>query len=296
MIGRAVSAIALTMSVILVSAGLAAAETSSASPVPLWVGSSVDDWYSTAISGDAFVEDVVHPSLGDAVRLVNVGVDGSHNAGARLNFQGLGEDRVQETEAWYSATILVPFFIDGQNNVFQFKQGDGDTRRHLWNVGWKPVDGELRFIVRTRLTGDEWGGSPREVAVLDRAVPVGAPFRLEVFRRISTGSDGRYEVRVDGDTVWEFDGPTAAANLDPRPFGNHEWVLSHYLGSWQGTVDPSDSWIFVTDATVTRASTDRPMLTESTGSATSAVRSSSVFDRATGSCPRAVFPCGPGVI
>jgi len=219
----------------------------------LWSGRRVDDWYSTAISGHAFAEDVVHPLLGDAVRLVNEDVDGSHNAGARLNEQGFGSDRVLPMEAWYSATLLVPAFVDGQDNVFQFKQGDGGTRRHLWNVGWKPVGGELHFIVRTRLDGSTWVSSPRELAVLDATVPIGVPFRLEVFRRISTGADGRYEVRIDGETVWTFDGPTAAANLEARPAGDQEWVISHYLGSWQGAVSPATSEIFVTDAAITTA-------------------------------------------
>jgi hypothetical protein len=216
----------------------------------LWSGDSMDDWYSEANSGEAFIEDVTHPVLGAALRMVNENVDGSHNAGARINQQGFGEDRVLPVEAWYSATFLVPYFIDGQDNVFQFKQGDGGTRQHLWNVGWKPVDGELRLIIRTRLAGDEWVEDPRELAELDAVVPIGVPFRLEVFRRASTGADGRYEVRVDGRTVWEFDGPTVASNLDPRPAGNQEWVLSHYLGSWQGDVDPATSEIFVTDARI----------------------------------------------
>jgi hypothetical protein len=216
----------------------------------LWSGDSMDDWYSEANSGQAFIEDVTHPVLGAALRMVNENVDGSHNAGARINQQGFGQDRVLPVEAWYSATFLVPYFIDGQDNVFQFKQGDGGTRQHLWNVGWKPVNGELRLIIRTRLSGDEWQSRPRELAELDAVVPIGVPFRLEVFRRASTGADGRYEVRLDGRTVWEFDGPTVASNLDPRPAGNQEWVLSHYLGSWQGDVNPATSEIFITDARI----------------------------------------------
>ena len=216
----------------------------------LWSGDSVDDWLSTANSGQAFIEDVTHPVLGAALRMVNENVDGSHNAGARINHQGFGENRVLPTEAWYSATYLVPYFIDGQDNVFQFKQGDGGTRVHLWNVGWKPVNGELRLVIRTRLAGNVWESRPREIAELDAAVPIGVPFRLEVFRRASTGADGRYEVRLDGRTVWEFDGPTVATNLDPRPVGDQEWVLSHYLGSWQGDVSPATSEIFVTDARI----------------------------------------------
>ena len=226
----------------------------------LWSGDSLDDWFSTANSGQAFIEDVTHPVLGAALRMVNENVDGSHNAGARINQQGFGEDRVLPVEAWYSATFLVPYFIDGQDNVFQFKQGDGGTRRHLWNVGWKPVDGELRLIVRTRLVGDEWVEDPRELAELDAVVPIGVPFRLEVFRRASPGPDGRYEVRMDGRTVWEFDGPTVATNLEPRPEGNQEWVLSHYLGSWQGDVDPATSEIFVTDARIATESEEESEL------------------------------------
>ena len=222
-------------------------------PTVLWSGDLVADWFSTAISGEAFIEDVTHPVLGASLRMVNENVDGSHNAGARINHQGFGGDRVLPVEAWYSATFFVPYFIDGQDNVFQFKQGDGGTRRHLWNVGWNPVDGELRLIIRTRLVGNEWQSIPRQLAELDAVVPIGQPFRLEVFRRASTGADGRYEVRLDGRTVWEFNGPTVATNLDPRPAGDQEWVLSHYLGSWQGTVSPSTSEIFITDA---RISTD----------------------------------------
>lgn len=219
-------------------------------PTVLWSGREIDDWFSTANSGEAFIEDVTHPVLGAALRLVNEDVDGSHSPGARINHQGFGDERVLPTESWYSATFFIPYFIDGQDNVFQFKQGDGPTRKHLWNVGWKPVDGELRLIVRTRLDGSTWVREPVELAVLD-PVPVGEPFRIEVFRRISTGPDGRYEVRLDGRTVWEFEGPTAATNLDDRSEGNQEWVLSHYLGAHQGEVTPATSEIFVTDAKIT---------------------------------------------
>jgi hypothetical protein len=228
----------------------------------IWVGNQESDWYSDAISGRAEIANVVDPVLGPAIKASNFGVDGSHNAGARLNFQGFDDpgaanpvahegNRIMPKEAWYSAEFLVPYFINGQDNVFQFKQGDGSTRQHVWNIGWKPVSGELRFVIRTRLQGATWQGTPREVAVLG-PVPIGTPFTIEVFRRMSTGSDGRYEVRIDGELVYEFDGPTIADNLEPRPAGNHEWVLSHYLGSWQGSVDPADSWIFFTDATIRR--------------------------------------------
>lgn len=228
----------------------------------IWTGSQKADWKSEANSGKADIVDVDHELLGPALKLSNYDVDGSHNAGARINHQGFDDptspdpvahagDRIMPTEAWYSATYLLPFAVDGQDNVFQFKQGDGSTRRHLWNVGWKPVDGELRFVIRTRLDGSTWRSTPREVAVLG-PVPVGTPFRIEVFRRMSTGPDGRYEVRIDGNLVYTYDGPTIADNLDPRPAGNHEWVLSHYLGSWQGTVDPADSWLYVTDARIER--------------------------------------------
>ncbi len=228
----------------------------------VWVGHQESDWYSDAISGKADISSVVHPVLGPAVKASNFDVDGSHNAGARIGFQGFDDpsgadpvphagDRIMPTEAWYSAQFFVPFFIDGQDNVFQFKQGDGSTRRHLWNVGWKPVDGELRFIIRTRLEGATWTSTPRRVAVLG-PVPIGTPFTIEVFRRMSTGPDGRYQVRIDGEVVYEFEGPTIANNLEPRPAGNHTWVLSHYLGDWQGAVDPADSWIFFTNATIRR--------------------------------------------
>lgn len=228
----------------------------------IWTGTQEDDWYSDAVSGNADIASVTHPVLGPAVKASNFDVDGSHNAGARINFQGFDDpsaaspiphagDRVMPTSAWYSADFFVPNYIGGQDNVFQFKQGDGSTRVHLWNVGWKPVDGTLRFIIRTRLNGSTWQSTPREIAVLG-PVPVGRRFTIEVFRRISTGPDGRYEVRIDGQLVYEFDGPTIANNLQPRPAGNQEWVLSHYLGSWQGAVDPRDSSIFFTNARIRR--------------------------------------------
>lgn len=225
------------------------------SPV-LWSGDELDDWFSTANSGEAFIEDVSHPVLGPALRLVNEDVDGSHNAGARINHQGFGSERVLPREAWYSATFFVPYFIDGQDNVFQFKQGDGDTRRHLWNVGWRPEGDELRLIIRTRLDGNEWDDDPKDLAVLDAVVPISEPFRLEVFRRASTGADGRYEVRMNGETVWEFDGPTMATNLEPRSEGDQEWVLSHYLGEWQEEVSPATSEIYITAAQISTEPSD----------------------------------------
>ena len=217
----------------------------------LWSGARVDDWVSTAISGRAYVEDVVHLLLGPAVRLVNEEVDGTHNAGARINWEGFDPDYVMPTEAWYSVTVLVPYFVDGQNNVFQFKQRNGDTDEHLWNLGWRPVDGVLRFIVRSRLEGSTWVPGPSEVAVLETEVPIGTPFRIDVFRRMSVEDDGRYEVLVNGETVWAFDGVTIADNLDTPVRKGHHWAMSHYFGDWQGVVEPRTSHIFVTDAAIT---------------------------------------------
>lgn len=206
----------------------------------IWTGNRINDWYSVANSGGAWQVDVTYNGL-PAVEQFNPPIDGSTNPGARMNFQGFDDptsssprahsgSRIMPTEAWYGADILVPEYVDSQDNVFQFKQGNGSTRQHIWNVGWRSIDGELRFIIRTRLNGSTWESSPKDLAILDKKVPINQWFRFEVFRRISTGSDGRYIVNVNGETIWTFSGPTRASNLEPRSAGDNEWVLSHYLG------------------------------------------------------------------
>ena len=206
----------------------------------LWSGSQISDWYSFANSGGGTQQNTTRGGQAVVEQLLPA-LDGSSNSGARLNFQGFddpdasdpqahGSPRVLPTEATYSVTIVVPEYVGAQNNVFQFKQGNGSSREHLWNFGWTPENGQLRGIIRSRLSGDQWGSLSDPLAKLNWYVPIGEPFTLEVFRRISTGSDGRYEVRIDGQLVYAFNGPTAASNLSPRDYGNHEWVLSHYLG------------------------------------------------------------------
>ena len=192
----------------------------------LWTGNKVGDWYSVANSGGGKQWDT---AIG--VEQYNPALDGTTNHGARLNHQGFGSNRVLPTEAFYSADILVLYYQGAQNNVAQFKQGNESTREHIWNIGWRPDGkGNLQGIIRSRLSGDQWANSNLSTTFLNWNVPIGQWFTVEVFRRISTGSDGRYEVRMDGVLVYEFDGPTAASNLEPRSHGNHEWVLSHYLG------------------------------------------------------------------
>ncbi len=231
-------------------------------------------WYSEAMSGqsdgingtDARFVTADNPN-GRCVNLWNYNVDGSHNAGARLNMQGFddaeavtpiphGFPREMPTEGLYEVDILYPEFVDAQDNVFQFKQGRlGIDRVHLWNIGWKTVDGQSRFIIRTRLSGSTWDNNNlTELATLAANVPVNQVFRLGVFRRMATDSTGRYEVYLDGNLIWEFNGPTIASNLTPRDSGNHEWVTSHYLGSHQGTVTPSNSRLIVSNATIRRPS------------------------------------------
>ncbi len=128
--------------------------------------------------------------------------------------------------------------------MFQFKQGrNGIDRVHLWNIGWRPDgNGNLQGVIRTRLSGDQWDNSNLSTTFLPWTVPVGEWFTFAVDRRISTGADGFYRVYVNGALIYTFDGPTAASNLDPRPTGNHEWVLSHYLGRGyytEGTIGES---------------------------------------------------------
>lgn len=229
----------------------------------LWNGSRISDWYSVANSGGGTQQNTTWGGQAVVEQLLPA-LDGSSSSGARLNFQGFDDPdandpqphgflRVLPTEATYSATIMVPEYVGAQNNVFQFKQGNGSTRQHLWNFGWVPENGQLRGIIRSRLIGDQWGTLSDPLAYLDWYVPIGEPFTVEVFRRISTGSDGRYEVRIDGQLVYTFDGPTAASNLDPRSAGNHEWVLSHYLGRGFNTDGPvGESSLIFYDARITR--------------------------------------------
>ena len=245
------------------------ATTTTTSPAPdfsyetIWTGNRISDWYSVANSGGGDQDDV-SINGGAAVDQHLPTIDGSANHGARLNFQGFDDPtsanpqahsgaRILPTEAVYSVTMFVPEYAGAQNNVFQFKQGNGTTRQHLWNFGWVPENGQLRGIIRSRLSGSEWGSLSDPLARLDWYVPIGESFTVEVFRRISTGSDGRYEVRIDGQLLYTFNGPTAASNLEPRSSGNHEWVLSHYLGegyNMDGDVGPSS--VYFSNASISR--------------------------------------------
>jgi hypothetical protein len=229
----------------------------------IWSGNRISDWYSVANSGGGTQQNATWSGRAVVEQLLPA-LDGTTNHGARLNFQGFddpdasdpqphGGVRVMPTEATYSATIVVPTYVGAQNNVFQFKQGNGSTREHLWNIGWVPENGKLRGVIRSRLVGDQWGTLSDPLAKLNWYVPIGEPFTVEVFRRISTGSDGRYEVRIDGQLVYTFIGPTAASNLTPRPAGNHEWVLSHYLGRGYRTDGPvGKSSVIFYNASITR--------------------------------------------
>jgi hypothetical protein len=249
--------------------------TTSASPQPIWTGDvetgDTSQWNSVAISGKADVEvvsDTVHGGR-YALRLDNNDVDGTHSPGVRLDLQGpFGEDPKNLPDAaFYSAWYLIPFRIDGHSNIFQFKQSDvtawdrdgnptDHTRRNLWKLSTVPSeDGTTDLDVWSRLdpvTG-AWHSEPDRLGLLDVDLPIGTWFHLEVYYRF--GQEGRTTVWLDGVQVWDWSGPTEASDLVCL-HRCREWVISHYLGEWQGAVEPRNSWIFVDDAAVSRVRLD----------------------------------------
>lgn len=231
----------------------------------LWVGDvetgDTSQWRSVSISGDAAVEvqsDVTHS--GDyALKLINYGVDGSNNAGVRMNFQGpLGPDPFNlPNEAYYSAWFYIPFAFEGESNIFQFKQDqttdDGRSRVMLWKIAlvWQP-DGtyEVQFSTRIDQATGDWQPDVMRLGVAGENVRVGRWFHLETFYKWDRDGNGRTTVWLDGIEVWDQPNMyTWARNLEysHRP---REWTLNHYLGDYQGAVTPADSWIFVDDARV----------------------------------------------
>jgi hypothetical protein len=238
----------------------------------LWEGDvetgDVSQWKSVSVSGKADVEVVSSPThSGDyALRLNNWDVDGSHNAGVRMNLQGpFGPDpKNLPDDVYYSAWYFIPFAIEGHSNIFQFKQSDATawdedgnptehTRRMLWKAGlyWSG-DGTYDVEFRTRINPDsgEWQPSSIRLGIVDTNIPVGEWFHIEARYIWGQNGTGHTAVWLDGQKIWDRDASTEASNLSCL-HNCREWVVSHYLSDYQGYVAPGDSWIFIDDAKVT---------------------------------------------
>lgn len=237
----------------------------------LWTGDvetgDVSQWKSVSVSGEADERVVSAPTRSGrySVRLINWEVDGTHNAGVRLNLQGPFGPNPENlpNDAYYSAWYYIPFIFEGDSNIFQFKQSAavewdadgnpiGKTREMLWNAGlnWND-DGTYDLEFRTRINQDtgEWQPRPVSLGIIDTDIPVGQWFHLEA--RYVWGRDGTGQTTVwlNDEQVWNRSGSTEANNLECLD-NCREWVISHYLSDYQGYVAPGDSWIYVDDAQV----------------------------------------------
>lgn len=237
----------------------------------IWIGDietgDVSQWNSISISGKADVEVVSTPTHSGefAARLINWNVDGSHNAGVRLNMQGpFGPDPVNlPDDLYYSAWYFIPVAFEGDSNIFQFKQSDvtawdddgvptEHTRRMLWKIGlhWNGDD-TYDLEIRTRINPDsgEWQRESIQLGTVETRIPVGKWFQIETRYLWGQNGSGRTTVWLDGREVWNFAASTEASNLKCL-HRCREWVVSHYLSDYQGYVAPGDSWMFVDDAMV----------------------------------------------
>jgi len=235
----------------------------------LWRGDvetgDLSQWRSVSISGKADVEVITTPVHDGsyALQLINWDVDGTHNAGVRMNLQGPfdADPKNLPDDGYYSAWYFIPFVFEGNSNIFQFKQSDvterdpnGDpmshTRRMLWKIGllWDDT-GAYDLEIRTRIDADSGDWQPESVrlGIVDTNIPIGTWFHLE--SRYVWGMDGtgRTTVWLNDEVVWDEFGTTEASNLACM-HRCREWVVGHYLSDYQGYVAPGDSWIFVDDA------------------------------------------------
>jgi hypothetical protein len=234
----------------------------------LWVGDleTGDDsqWRSVSISGKASADVVTSTTRSGeyALRLTNWFVDGTHNAGARMNLQGpFGEDpRNLPDDGYYSAWYYIPFLFEGHSNIFQFKQSDvtewddGEpvehTRRMLWKIGLHYEGGDTYDLeIRTRIDQEtgEWTPESQLVGMIDADIPIGEWFHVEARYRWGQDGEGRTTVWLNGDRVWDRQATTWASDLVCM-HRCREFTINHYLGDYQGYVAPGDSWIFVDDA------------------------------------------------
>jgi putative cell wall-binding protein len=227
----------------------------------------VSQWDGVSISGDADAEVVSSParSGGDALKLIKWHVDGSHSAGVRMRVEELGPDPENlPTDAYYSVWYFVPFAFEGMSNVFQFKQADVDrwdaggnpthqTRRMLssFTMNWDGAGYDLEYKTRIDQGTGAWRGGPADSLLkANTNIPVGEWFHVEMRYVWNDQGRGRSTLWLNGSQVWDLTGLyTEANNLvynqEPR-----QWVVSHYLGDWQGYVAPGDSWIMIDDAVI----------------------------------------------
>jgi hypothetical protein len=239
----------------------------------LWIGDvetgDVSQWRSVSISGRADVEVVTAPvHTGTyALRLINWDVDGTHNAGVRMNLQGPfdADPKNLPDDGYYSAWYFIPFAFEGDSNIFQFKQSDvterdaaGDasshTRRMLWKIGLRWDDGTYDLEVRTRINPEsgEWQPNSIRLGIVDTDIAIGTWFHLEARYAWGTGGSGHTTVWLNDEMVWDESGTTEASNLVCM-HRCREWVVGHYLADYQGYVAPGDSWIFLDDALLSTA-------------------------------------------
>ena len=226
-------------------------------------------WRSPSISGDAsatITDGFAHTGR-YSLKLANWNVDGSHSAGVRMEpytpqFQP--ESSPYPDDAYYSCWFHIPFAFEGQSNIFQQKMSDATrwdssgnptdhTKRMIWKISLVWDDPKYRLEVSTRVnqTTGEWEDRQHVQWLSEPLVPVGEWFHVETRYVWGRDGTGATTIWLNGEQVYDQQNmSTEPTNLECFQWCRM-WAVNHYLGDWQGPVEPADSWLFIDDAKIT---------------------------------------------
>jgi hypothetical protein len=209
------------------------------------------DWDGVGITGNAdgiVTDEFVHSGQFSAAVTIYDATEGGNGARLQLYKRFTEPDNPKNLpdEAYYSAWYYIPTFIEGNNNIFQWKQAFQDspnsqTRKKTFSVTLRDMVPHLSS--KTDQDGNFTTGT--DVDIADIQVPIGQWFQLECFYRWSTQQDGAVICWLDGYEILRAEEITTQSDSAQWLSYPRQWTVNNYGVSPQ---NPLTNTIYIDDA------------------------------------------------
>jgi hypothetical protein len=233
---------------------------------PLWhvthENGNLNQWDGQSNSGAAGTQvSDERAHTGQYSAALTVGPNAANGDGTRLRqtgeLWGMASDNPENlpTEGYYGAWYFIPQFVDGNNNIFQWKQAEQDapdhqTRRMAYNLSFRSPDMHLETKTYVAEDGSFTGNPGIVLGVSATTLPVSEWFHIEAYYRWSTEPDGEIIFWLNGEEVFHIQNRrTQFVNM---PWLNYirQWAVNNYANSDQV---PGTHTIFIDDAIVSES-------------------------------------------